>query len=218
MHDAALESVGKHLRTKLNVGLSFLSNCIKLTFQQLVIPILEPLISKDPPTLTEVQEAISKLKGDKVEGICSIPAWKANFCRWTYNPGLHALLAAIWQSGTIPQDLLRGVVIAFWKGKGDQWDCSNYSGITAQHTRKSSCSYSVEHCHKFSCGLLTDYTDLKKCDLVHSKLLWWILRLQGILTRIVGLMASLYTGTKSAVVCGSGISSFWLCGDITVQS
>ncbi|XP_069983757.1 uncharacterized protein [Penaeus vannamei] len=44
--------------------------------------------------------------------------------------GLHAVLTAIWRPSTIPTDLLRGVVIPFWKGKGEQWDCSNHRGIT----------------------------------------------------------------------------------------
>ncbi|XP_069972971.1 uncharacterized protein [Penaeus vannamei] len=44
--------------------------------------------------------------------------------------GLHAVLAAIWRSGTIPPDLLRVVVIPLLKGKGDRWDCSNHRGIT----------------------------------------------------------------------------------------
>lgn len=44
--------------------------------------------------------------------------------------GLHVVLAAIWQSGSIPPDLLRGIVIPLWKGKGDRCDCSNYHDIT----------------------------------------------------------------------------------------
>ncbi|XP_069989715.1 uncharacterized protein [Penaeus vannamei] len=44
--------------------------------------------------------------------------------------GLHAVLPAIWQSGSITPDLLRGLVIPLWKEKGDSWDYSNYRGIT----------------------------------------------------------------------------------------
>ncbi|XP_070000864.1 uncharacterized protein [Penaeus vannamei] len=44
--------------------------------------------------------------------------------------GLHAVLAAIWQSGSVPPDLLRRVGILLWKGKGDRWDCRNHRGIT----------------------------------------------------------------------------------------
>ncbi|KAG0727065.1 Iron-sulfur protein NUBPL [Chionoecetes opilio] len=44
--------------------------------------------------------------------------------------GLHAVLTAVWQSGTIPPDWKRGLVVPIWKGKGDRQDCNNYRGIT----------------------------------------------------------------------------------------
>ena len=39
-------------------------------------------------------------------------------------------LSAVWQSGTIPPDWKRGLVVPIWKGKGDRQDCNNYRGIT----------------------------------------------------------------------------------------
>ena len=44
--------------------------------------------------------------------------------------GLHAVLTAVWHSGTIPPDWKRGLVIPLWKGKGSRQDCGNYRGIT----------------------------------------------------------------------------------------
>ncbi|KAG0713639.1 Pikachurin [Chionoecetes opilio] len=44
--------------------------------------------------------------------------------------GLQAVLTAVWQSGTIPPDWKRGLVVPIWKGKGDRQDCNNYRGIT----------------------------------------------------------------------------------------
>ena len=44
--------------------------------------------------------------------------------------GLHAVLTAVWQTGTIPPDWKRGLVVPIWKGKGDRQDCNNYRGIT----------------------------------------------------------------------------------------
>ena len=44
--------------------------------------------------------------------------------------GLHAVLTAVWHSGTIPPDLKKGLVVPIWKGKVDRQDCSNYRGIT----------------------------------------------------------------------------------------
>ncbi len=39
-------------------------------------------------------------------------------------------LSAVWQSGTIPPDWKRGLVVPIWKGKGCRQDCNNYSDIT----------------------------------------------------------------------------------------
>ena len=58
--------------------------------------------------------------------------------------------------------------------------------------------------------MLAAYIDLKKAfNTVHRESLWEILRLRGIPTRIIELIASLYTGTESAVKCGGGLSSFF---------
>ena len=210
------------------------------------IPLPDPPISEDPPSLTEVRGAISKLKSGKAAGICGIPAELLKAGGEPMARGLHAVLAAIWQSGSVPPDLLRGVVIPLWKGKGDRWDCSNHRGITLlsvpgkvlahillrrirdhllRHQRLEQSGFTpgkstidrilalrviVERRREFGRGLLAAYIDLKKAfDTVHRESLWEILRLRGIPTRIIGLIASLYTGTESAVKCGGGLSSFF---------
>ena len=43
--------------------------------------------------------------------------------------GLHRVLTAIWQTGTIPSDWIRVLVTPIWKGNGDRRDCGNYRGI-----------------------------------------------------------------------------------------
>ncbi|XP_069982160.1 uncharacterized protein [Penaeus vannamei] len=93
------------------------------------IPLPDPPISEDPPSLTEVRGAISKLKSEAA-GICGIPAELLKIGGEPMARRVHAVLSAIWQSSTIPSDLLRDVVIPLWKGKGDQWDCNNHRGIT----------------------------------------------------------------------------------------
>ena len=70
-----------------------------------VIPLPDPPISEDPHTLTEVREAISKLKNSNATGICGIPAELSKAGREPMARGLHAVLAAIWRSGTVPPDL-----------------------------------------------------------------------------------------------------------------
>ena len=44
--------------------------------------------------------------------------------------GVHAVLTAVWHSGTIPPDRKKGLVVPIWKVKGDPQDCSYYRGIT----------------------------------------------------------------------------------------
>jgi len=51
--------------------------------------------------------------------------------------GLHAVQAAIWWYGTVPPDLLRGVVIPLWKEMGLQQLPRHHP---AQYTRQGSCS------------------------------------------------------------------------------
>ena len=43
---------------------------------------------------------------------------------------LHAVLTAVWHSGTIPSHWKKGLIIPIWKGRGDDQDCNNYRGIT----------------------------------------------------------------------------------------
>ncbi|XP_069983535.1 uncharacterized protein [Penaeus vannamei] len=103
---------------------------VNLDAQSAETPLPDPPISEDPPSLTEVRGAISKLKSGKAAGICGIPAEQLKAGGELMARGLHAVLAAIWQYSSVPLDLLRGVVIPLWKGKGDRWDCSNHQGIT----------------------------------------------------------------------------------------
>ncbi|XP_069994128.1 uncharacterized protein [Penaeus vannamei] len=155
------------------------------------IPLLDPPISEDPPSLTEVRRANSKLKRGKAVPICS--------------KGCMLSLPAIWQSSTIPLDQLRIVAISLWKGIA--------ALHAAQYTRQGSHPYSSKTSQgppveapeagrrrEFGHGLLAAYIDLKKVfDAMHQVSLWEILRLKEIPTSIIGLMASLYTGTECAI-------------------
>ncbi|KAG0697185.1 Tetratricopeptide repeat protein 17 [Chionoecetes opilio] len=59
--------------------------------------------------------------------------------------------------------------------------------------------------------MLAAYVDLKKAfALVHHESLWDLLRFRWIpARRTIGLMTGLYSGTESAVKCGTGVSSFF---------
>lgn len=64
------------------------------------------------PTIRRIQ-----LSSGKAVGICCIAAELLKAVGEPMARGLQAVLAAIWQSGTIPPDLLRGVVIPLWRRK-----------------------------------------------------------------------------------------------------
>ena len=42
---------------------------------------------------------------------------------------LHAVLCSTWNTGILPTDWKRGLVVPLWKGKGDRQDCNNYRGV-----------------------------------------------------------------------------------------
>ena len=89
-----------------------------------------PPIDEAPPSLDEVREAVARLRGGKAPGVCNISAELLKAGGEAMTRGLHAVLTAVWQSGTIPPDWKRGLVVPIWKGKGDRQDCNNYRGIT----------------------------------------------------------------------------------------
>ena len=42
---------------------------------------------------------------------------------------LHAVLCSAWNTGIIPTDWKRGLVVPLWKENGEQQDCNNYRGV-----------------------------------------------------------------------------------------
>ncbi|XP_069995851.1 uncharacterized protein [Penaeus vannamei] len=169
------------------------------------VPLPDPPISEDAPSLTKVRGAISKLKSGKAAGICSIPAELLKAGVEPIAWGLHVVLVAIWWSGTIPPDLLRDHLL-----RHQRLEQSGFTPGKSTINRILALRIIIEHRREFGHGLLAAYIDLKKAsDKVHRESLWEILRLRGIPTRIIGLIASLYTGTESAVKCNGGLSSFF---------
>ena len=70
------------------------------------------------------------MRGGKAAGICNISAELLKAGGEAMICGLHAVLTAVWHSGTIPPDWKKGLVVPIWKGKGERQDCNNYHGIT----------------------------------------------------------------------------------------
>ncbi|XP_076041794.1 uncharacterized protein LOC143025679 [Oratosquilla oratoria] len=151
---------------------------------QVAVPYIP--IGKSPPSLTEVKEAASKFKGRKGAGICTISAELLKAGSEAMICCLHAVLSAIWQSGTIPSDWKKGLVIPIWKEKGGQKDCNNYCSITP---------FSVPA-----------YVDLKKgFNLVHHGILWDLVQIHKIPARIIALICGLYSVAESAVKVIGGL-------------
>ncbi len=68
----------------------------------------------------------------------------------------------------------------------------------------------IERMREFDRGLLAAYIDFRKAfDSVSRDALWRVLELRGIPPKLVRLISSLYSGTESAVKCGSSISDFF---------
>ena len=90
----------------------------------------DPSINEAAPSIDEVKEAVAKLRGGKAAGICNINAELLKAGGKAMIRGLHAVLTAVWYSGTIPPDWKMGLDAPIWKGKEDRQDCNNYREIT----------------------------------------------------------------------------------------
>ncbi|XP_069970240.1 uncharacterized protein [Penaeus vannamei] len=103
-----------------------------------------------------------------------------------------------------PISEVKGAISKLKSGKD-----SGICGIRAEMLKAGGEPMAREHCREFRRELLTTYIDLKKAyDTVHRESLWEIQRLKRIPKRIIGLISSLYIGTKSAAKCGEDLSSF----------
>ena len=64
----------------------------------------DPPINEAAPSIDEVKEAVAKLRGGKALGICNMSTEFLKAGGKTMIHGLHAVLTAVWHSGTIPLD------------------------------------------------------------------------------------------------------------------
>ena len=82
------------------------------------------MLDADLPTdktatcIDDVIKAMAKLRGGNAAGICSIKVELLQAWVEAKIHVLHAVLTAIWHSGTIPPDWKKGFVVLIWKGKG----------------------------------------------------------------------------------------------------
>ncbi len=68
----------------------------------------------------------------------------------------------------------------------------------------------IERKRELRQNLFAAYVDLCKAfDSVHREALWRVLQFQGVPSKLVDLIAALYSGTESVVRCGGAISDFF---------
>ena len=100
---------------------------VELDIRGVAITVADPPINCGPPSLVETQAAVNRLKWGKAPGICGI---HAELLKAGGNAAIVSLHAVLWNTGIIPTDWKRGLVVPLWKGKGDRHDCNNYRGVT----------------------------------------------------------------------------------------
>ena len=94
------------------------------------VPIADPPINCGPPSFVETQAAVNQLKWGNPPGICGIHAVLLKAGGNAALMSLHAVLCSAWNTGVIPTDWKRGLVVPLWKGKGDRQDCNNDRWVT----------------------------------------------------------------------------------------
>lgn len=95
------------------------------------LPIFESMA--EPPSLSEVRDAIRKMKNNKSPGADGIPAEVLKEGGPVLLEHIHTLLIKIWKKEEIPAQLRDALVISLFK-KGDKTECGNYRGISLLST------------------------------------------------------------------------------------
>lgn len=78
------------------------------------------------PFVLMFRVTVARLMGMKTNEVCSISGEVLNAVGEAIIQGLNAVLTAVLQSGTIPSNWMRGLVIPIWKRKWDRKDCNIY--------------------------------------------------------------------------------------------
>jgi len=87
----------------------------------------------NPPRISEIEEAIKKLKKNKAPGEDGIPAELLQAKSRLSAEILHRPINTIWEEERVPESWKKGIIIKLPK-KGDPTDCNNWRGITLLNT------------------------------------------------------------------------------------
>ena len=94
------------------------------------LSLLLTLHSTELPSFVETQAAVNQLKGGKANGICGIHGEPLKAGAIAVLMSLHVVMCSVWNTGIIPTDWMRGLIVPLWKGMGVRQDCNNYRGVT----------------------------------------------------------------------------------------
>lgn len=86
-------------------------------------------ISTDPPSCSEVEDALNRMKNNKASGTDNIPAELLKYGASSLAQFLTPIIQEAWASDYIPDEWKEGIVVALPK-KGDLTQCKNWRGIT----------------------------------------------------------------------------------------
>jgi len=103
---------------------------VELDIRGVTIPIADPLMNCSPPSFGKTQTMVIQLKWGKALGIWGIQAELLKAGENAALVSLQAVMCSVWNTGIIPIDCKRGLVVPIWKGKDDRQDCNNYRGVT----------------------------------------------------------------------------------------
>ena len=84
----------------------------------------------DPPTVTEIAQAVDKLQCGKAGGPDGISPELLKYGGPFLLAKLSGLLAECWSKGHLPSDLKDAHIVHLYKGKGDRSLCDNHRGIS----------------------------------------------------------------------------------------
>ena len=101
---------------------------VELDIRSVTITVADPPINCGPPSLVETQAAVNRLKWGKAPGICGIHAELLKAVGNAALMSLHAVLCSAWNTGNIPTDWKKGLVVPLWKGKGDRRTATTTEG------------------------------------------------------------------------------------------
>ena len=84
--------------------------------------------TEEPPSFSEVEEAVHKLKNNKASGEDGVIAELVKAGGKVLSTELHTLILEIWEKEEMPEDWKRAIIHPIFK-KGDRSKCGNYRGI-----------------------------------------------------------------------------------------